>query len=332
MYRAGKLFHGGIMANYKCTAACRHCLYASSPDRTGGYITAETAAFVCKLLRKGGCRSVHIGGGEPFLDFQGLLELIRQLKRAGIALDYMETNAFWAKDKEVTLKRLDQLLRAGGDTLCISVDPFHVEYVPLERPILLASLCQQAGMGYFLWKQQFLSALSRLNPTEPHSRKALEETLSPQYIRDVAAGYGVRYGGRAVNIEEEYGQKKQIEKLLDSRPCQSLLSTDHFHIDLYGRFIPPSCTGIVLPLEEVVEGIPDGKYPALEALLNGGIASLLELAAGLGFQPAPDGYTSRCACCFHIRHWLSRQSGFSELDREHYEASLCYYSRTDAKQ
>ena len=66
MITTDKLFHGGIMANYRCTAACRHCLYACSPERTDGYINEATAESVASLLRTAGCYSVHIGGGEPF--------------------------------------------------------------------------------------------------------------------------------------------------------------------------------------------------------------------------------------------------------------------------
>ena len=168
----GKLRHGGIMANYKCNAACRHCLYACSPDRSGGYITKETAQRTCELLLEGGCYSTHIGGGEPFLDFDGLLALVEAMTDAGIGIDYIETNAFWAESDDAE-RRLRELLRvsvsasasanananantntnasAGADTLCISVDPFHAEYIPAGHPLLLAEICRSAGFGYFLW-------------------------------------------------------------------------------------------------------------------------------------------------------------------------------------
>lgn len=325
MRTTGRLIHGGIMANYRCTAACRHCLYACGPDRTGGYITSETARAVCALLRKGGCPSVHIGGGEPFLDFEGLLSLVSAVNAAGIGLDYIETNACWAQDERKTRGRLRALLDLGVDTLCISVDPFHAEYVPVERPISLAKACERAGMGYFLWKQQYLRALAGLAPDKAHSRGELEKRLSPTYIAETAGGYGLRYGGRAVNIEEEFCPRRPVAELLGGGPCRELLSTSHFHVDLHGRFIPPGCTGVSVPLAEAVEGIPDGKYPALEALLAGGVGALYDHAAALGFAGNPAGYTSRCALCFHLRRWLSRGGGHPELDAEHYEASLAHY-------
>ncbi|MDR2931558.1 MAG: radical SAM protein, partial [Oscillospiraceae bacterium] len=105
MLRA-RLTHGGIMANYICTAACRHCAYACSPDRTPAYITRETSEQVARELKKGGYRSVHIGGGEPFLNFEGLLDLLEVLCRAGIPVDYIETNGYWSGDEAEVKSRL----------------------------------------------------------------------------------------------------------------------------------------------------------------------------------------------------------------------------------
>ena len=152
MLKAGVLRHGGIMVNYKCTAACRHCLYSCSPTRGDGYMDEKTAGEICRLLRTGGCPSVHIGGGEPFLDFNGLVMMIRRLADAGITLEYVETNAFWAAESGVN-EKISRLLDEGVDALCISLDPYHAEYVPYGLPLRLAELCSRAGMDFFLWKQ-----------------------------------------------------------------------------------------------------------------------------------------------------------------------------------
>jgi len=322
--KAGPLRHGGLIANYKCTAACRHCLYACSPTRTDGYIDVETARGVCTLLRKSGCRSVHIGGGEPVLDVDGLIVLARAVIDSGLTLDYVETNAYWAIDNSC-VKTLERLKLAGIQTLCISVDPFHAEYVPYGRPYRLAQLCERVGIDYFLWRHEFLQVLSRLDPTKTHVRADITRVCSPNYIRDTAVVYGVTYGGRAVNIEMETAPHRPAIELADSRPCRRLTSGDHFHVDLYGRFIPPGCTGIALPLEDAVNGIPPGKYPVFENLYHGGTAGLLRYATEKGFVPDPNGYSSACAMCLFTRHWLSQNAPTPELDEEHYAASLTYY-------
>ena len=313
------------MANYKCNAACRHCLYACSPERTGGYITEQIAKEVCGLLRSAGCRSVHIGGGEPFLDFDGLVTLVHTITGSGIAVEYIETNAYWTTDLKQVEHRLKALAHAGTDTLCISTDPFHAEYVPPDLPIMLANICRSAGFGYFLWQERYLSVLPRLESGRTYTRAELERFISPRYVLETANSYGLHLGGRAVNIEAEYSARKAADTVADDRTCRNLLSGGHFHIDLYGRFIPPGCTGIAIPLDEAVHGIPDGKYPVLEVLISGGSMALLRYAEDRGFVAEEKGYPSGCALCFHIRHWLCENAPSPELDAEHYTESLKYY-------
>jgi len=325
MIATERLSHGGIMANYRCSAACRHCLYACSPERTGGYITKEATVNVCELLRAGGCRSIHIGGGEPFMDFDGLLMLVRTVTDMGIRVEYIETNAYWTTDFQHTASKLKELAHAGADTLCISVDPFHAEFVPVELPLSLAAICQDAGFGYFLWQERFLPMLLRLDRTKTHSRAEMEKLLSPRYIIETARSYGLHMGGRAFSIESEFSSKKPADTVMSDKPCYGLISGGHFHVDMYNRFIPPGCTGITIPLNEAVNGIPEGKYPVFEALLGGGSAALFKHAIKLGFKPDSQGYSSGCNLCFHIRSWLCENSPTPELDPEYYIEAMKYW-------
>ena len=328
MFKTGILHHGGIMVNYQCNAACRHCLYSCSPQRKPGYIDEETAEEVCRILCEGGCSSVHIGGGEPFINFDGLIVMIQKLKKARIKLEYIETNAFWALDLKRANDILARLLGEGVNTLCISIDPFHAEFVPYCAPLSLAKLCDKNGMGYFLWKQEFLSVLSRLDPQKNHSRSEMEKALMKDYVIKTANRYGISYGGRAVNIENEYSILQNVNKLsIDNTPCKNLLSTGHFHVDKNSFFIPPRCTGFCIPLSEVIGGIPEGKYPAFEALYHGGVSALYELANKNSFQADSAGYPSKCSLCFYIRKFLSEMD-FAELDKNHYDEALKNYSHT----
>ena len=327
--KTGTLSHAGVMVNYECNAACRHCLYSCSPTRRPGYVSKENSKEICSLLRKGGCRSVHIGGGEPFLDFEGLLQMARDLKEAGIKLEYTETNAFWLEelsDEEVTAK-LKLLKKEAADCYCISIDPFHAEYIPYGLPLRLAKLCSIAGVNYFLWRGEYISMLSALDPEKTHSRNEIESKISKSYIFDTAESYGIGYGGRAINIERERGAAaKTIDAFAaEKSPCHNLLSTGHFHVDLDCYFIPPRCTGIKIPLKEAIDGIPEGKYPVFEALYKGGCSALLDIALKEGFIPGKSTYPSKCSLCFSIRHYLSEKN-YAELDKNHYEEAIKYYS------
>jgi len=312
------------MTNYQCNAACRHCLYASSPKRDGSYINTETAEELCSLLCEGECRSIHIGGGEPFLQYESLIKFLEIIRYAGIRVEYLETNGFWATDEKRVLNRLQELKAVGVDTLCISVDPFHAEYIPVGHPLQLAETCRRSGFKHFLWQERFLMQLSTLPLNRAHNRMELEKLISPNYLKETLTRYGLSIGGRAINMESEFATPKPTESLLKEKPCRNLLSTEHFHVDNQLRFIPPGCTGIVIPLAEAIRGIPEGKYPVFEALLTGGVTGLLKYAEKKGFE-ASEEYPSTCALCFRIRHWLAENAFSPDLDVEHYKAALQFY-------
>jgi hypothetical protein len=241
-------------------------------------------------------------------------------------VEYIETNAYWCDNRSSIAERLKALTKAGADTLCISFDPYHAEYVPYRKPLLLAEVCRHEHFGYFLWQDRYARMLTRLDADKAHDRETMEREASPDYIWETALSYGLGFGGRAINIEAEYKEGKPLEEVVNGNPCRSLLSGGHFHVDMYGRYIPPGCTGIAIALSEAVRGIPPNKYPAFEALTSGGVGGLLKYAKERGFFMGDDSeFPSSCALCFFIRHWLSEKGGCPELDREHYKESLLYY-------
>lgn len=96
---------------------------------------AANASVLCGKLRRLDCRSLHIGGGEPFLDIEGLVGLIGAIRKSGINLEYIETNAAWitgddARDRSI----LADIAGAGGDCVMVSADPFHIEFIPFWKP------------------------------------------------------------------------------------------------------------------------------------------------------------------------------------------------------
>jgi len=273
----------------------------------------------CQTLRKHGCTSIHIGGGEPFMDFEGLCAIAKIAQENGITIEYVETNAYWATDEKTIRTHLHALRAVGIDALCISNDAYHAEFIDPALPQRLAAVCQRDGFGHFVWQ-------TRLN--------------------------SLRFNGRATTLEEAHFPKKTAATLLKEAEarggCRKLLSTNHFHVDMYGRFIPPGCTGIILPLEEALNGTLhtratgyrsnerepqptlDHRHsyergdiaaasPAFCTLYNDGPAALYALAQRHGFTPNEAGYPSVCNLCFHLRKFLSERPGFSELDETHYK-------------
>lgn len=304
----------GVITNYNCTAECRHCMFASSPDCKKNYMTKERASEVAALLAQAGTISVHIGGGEPFMDFDGLCLLIQALTRHGVGIDYIETNGYWAKDEALARRRLEVLKRLGVYTIMVSVDPFHIEYVPLERPLRLVTLLDEYGFDYFIWQQRFLKRLMALDITKTHTKEELMTVLGENYIVETAREYGLGINGRALHFAGDIYEKRPAEFFATDDECPSLTRPNHCHIDLYGNAIPSRCTGIQAQARDYLETDIDGeKYPVLSRLIKGGTKELFEYAKSCGFVPDKEGYPTRCAFCFDMRQYLEKTRPSDDL-------------------
>jgi MoaA/NifB/PqqE/SkfB family radical SAM enzyme len=131
----------GLMLTYRCNAACEFCYYHCGPDK-GGLMPVETCLAAWRSLRvlAADVAKVHLTGGEPFLYWDHLVEILRKGNERGLgAVDLVETNGFWAADDGLVAERLNALTALGVQRLKISVDPFHQEYVNIEPARRLAT-------------------------------------------------------------------------------------------------------------------------------------------------------------------------------------------------
>lgn len=300
-----RLLSGGIIANYQCPAACGHCLYGCSPSAQPGYMDEATAIKLCAHLRRLGCRSIHIGGGEPFLNIDGLIILIKAIIDSGLQIDYIETNAAWISgDNERNKQILWDVVNAGGDYIMVSADPFHIEFIPFWKPDTLIRLLKEMHISYFVWQDRYLPMLRKLDPQKKYDGQALQQGLGKNVIDKCALEYGMSYNGRALNLARRLGKKKALNELTGTGPCMELRNTSHFHVDFLERYIPPGCTGMGILMEDVGGELDPTQYPVMSKLMSGGITALLEYVQELGYRPNPDGYVSKCELCFDIRKYL----------------------------
>ncbi len=301
-----RLQSGGLITNYVCSSACAHCSYRSSPKRDKAYITADEAAANFAACRRLGCRSMHIGGGEPLLRPEGLKDVLRAARQEGIAIEYVETNSSWFKDLDTTVDLLKELQQLGCDTLLISIDPFHNEFIPFAKVKGVLQACRRAGMGIFPWVMEFYDEINRLDDQTVHSLEEYEKAYGPGYLADVQSRYWVTMCGRAVDTFGPLRARQSAAEVLRTAPrsCPRLLGTGHFHIDLYGNYVPPGCVGLTVRREDLGKPLAEENYPVFRTLLARGVPGLHESAAELGYQPTRE-FAGECDLCADLRAFLA---------------------------
>jgi hypothetical protein len=295
-----------MITNYYCTSRCRHCLYACSPGREKRYLEAETAARNFRKIRELECFSVHIGGGEPLLNPQGLSAVLAVAQEAGVGIEYVETNSSWFTNQDAATALLSDLKKLGLSTLLISISPFHNEHIPFAKVKGVIAACRAAGIQAFPWINEFYREIDFFDEAMPHGLEEYAPRFGADYLKRLPGRYWIHLGGRAVETFKTIYPARSLEAVCgESRGgCRELLDTRHFHFDLYGNYIPGLCAGLAIKGEDLGESLDPGTYPLLTTLFNTGVQGLLDHAAKHhGFQPGKS-YISKCHLCLEIRSYL----------------------------
>ena len=306
MITYGRLVSGGIITNYDCSSQCRHCVYASSPHWPKDYMTAGMADEIFRALKVSGCHAVHIGGGEPLLRPQHLFPILKAAEEHGIQIDYIETNASWYKNAERTGALLRELRQHHVHTLLISIDPFHNEFIPFYKVKALIETCKQHDMSVFPWRMEFWGDLEAMGDAKTHRLEEYDRFFGYDYQLQLLKRYHLNLRGRALQTYKGYLKTFPVREILsDTSPCNKLSGVHHFHIDLYGNFVPESCAGLAVHYKDLTQGITPEKYPVFHALYTAGIKGLYDFASHrYGFEPK-DNYTGKCELCYDIRRYMA---------------------------
>ncbi len=260
------------------------------------------------IIRSMGCRAVHIGGGEPLLRPDKLVEVLEAARLSGVSIEYVETNSSWFKDLGSAKSILMRLRRKGLRTLLISISPFHNEYIPFSRVKGVIKACEAIGINVYPWINSFIKDLSQFNTNKTHSIEAFKEKFGQDYLTNVLHRYWIHMGGRALDTFRSVLVNRSPWQIIDenSGGCAYELSdTSHFHIDLFGNYIPGLCSGLSILAEDLGKPLSEKQYPIILTLVSSGIKGIYEFASKeFAYSPARSGYINKCDLCTEIRTFL----------------------------
>ena len=309
-----KLTSGGLMVNYRCSARCGHCLYNCSPDRERAYISPDLAREVFARVRELGTPSMHISGGEPFLEEDKLCAVLQAAQEADMPIDYIETSSSFVTDEESALRSVLRVRELGVRTLSLSISPYHNEFIPMDKVLTLSQACREAGVTPSMWIDEFFPDMTALPTNVAHSRAEYEAYFGKNYWAQLRPRFGLQMLGRALKTHAKDMPTVSTSRIPHmGRSCAELGSLSHYHIDLYGRYIPPSCPGLSLPLSALGVELDPAAYPVYTRLAQDP-RSLLDFCKAHGFLPQGS-YYNRCHLCQDMRLFLYKTfpGAFPEL-------------------
>ena len=302
----------GLLLTYKCNCACEFCYYNCAPEKNG-LMPVETAISAWRSLKilAGDNAKIHITGGEPFLYWERLQEILDQAGNQKLGkVDLIETNGFWATDEKIVRQRLKRLDELGMNRFKVSTDPFHQEYVDIKLIRRLAAIAAEVlGSERVLVRwQKYLD--------DPIEMKSLSSAEREKKYISAMKDYPCRFTGRAAGRLAELAASKPVE-VLDSVSCKSdLLGAKGVHIDPFGNVFSGTCSGIIFgninrtKLEDIWKQFHPDVNRYINTLFNFGPFGLLDESRRLGYKKAKV-YAGKCHLCTSIRQYFLN-SGLEE--------------------
>lgn len=237
---------------------------------------------------------IHIAGGEPFMYYDRLLDIVKAAGEVGMTpIRMVETNGFWCRSRGLAEERFEGLKQAGMLRIFFSADAYHQEFVPIEY----VRIGLEAARAVFGEK----------NVSVRHER-FVDSPQDVSHIPDSVRQSSERMAGRAAEALAQYLEHKPAESFVDLN-CERELhphQMEQVHLDPNGLVFPSKCAGIIFISareRSLSEAVKAGEYshnPIMDILVHRGPVGLRELAEKHGFTPAP-GYASKCHLCYEIR-------------------------------
>lgn len=257
---------------------------------------------------------LHFTGGEPFLNFDLLLELTRMASRFNIPALFVETNCYWCRNDDDTEKRLLELKKAGLHGILISVNPFILESIPYGRTEICIKASERIfGENVIIYQHYFYQIFKSMG---------IEGTMSAQqfFERVPESLYYIELlpMGRAVYKLKHLFHKHKSDYFFGHNCKDELFRNWHIHFDNYGNYIPGYCGGLSLGninnIGRLFTEFDINELPIIFALCLD-IKKLYELGREeFNYEEDPEGYISGCHLCLDIRkHIALKADRFKEL-------------------
>jgi len=301
----------GLLLTYKCNGACEFCYYNCCPEK-GGLMPVNTAISAWQSLKilAGDSAKIHITGGEPFLYWDRLEEILKEAEKQNLGkVDLIETNGFWATNEKITRQRLKRLVELGMHRFKISTDPFHQEYVDIEPIRRLAEIANKIlGTDRVLvrWRK-YLENPAKIK-SKGGSRTTPTTEREQKYI-SAMNDYPCRFTGRAAGRLAELVASKPIDAFASMNCKSDLLGAKGVHIDPFANVFSGTCSGIIVGnvnqnrLEDIWKQFHPAESELINTLFNYGPYGLLEEAGKLGYKKAKF-YADKCHLCTSIRQFF----------------------------
>ena len=291
----------------RCDSQCVYCQASAGPHMNEVMDVRDAQTYLDETAKAANLESFLAFGGEPMLYPARTIAIFKKAQQMKIPAIEMLTNGSWGRDKKRAEALARKLKDAGLSTVGISVDAFHLEYIPLKFPREAAQASLIAGIEKVHWNVAVLQSLSAENRYDKMTARILKE-LEPVGIE--AHVHKVAAAGRALETIPQYFQKTPLEG-----PCKGETPMENTLTNPQSLTIEPSGSAEVcwhmsignakeMPLSQIISEYDWQKNPTIKVLVEEGPMGLLREAKPLVGPFNKDQFVNKCHLCVEVRKRL----------------------------
>jgi hypothetical protein len=200
------------------------------------------------------------------------------------------------------------------NSVYISVDAFHQEYIPVPVVARNVHALVNAGIEDLKWNPCWVVSKKDDNPWNERTRAVLDALSHLPVVED--DGNVVQPEGHARIWLQEYlpSRTTDLDGSCGDMPYTGPLDqVDSISVEPDGGIAV--CDEWIIgnaaqcDVVDILRDYDPVRIPEMKAILDGGVAGLVELARAQGVEPDPDGYYSVCDRCRSIRRQLRGAAG-----------------------
>lgn len=133
-----------LFVTYACNSRCRHCVTVNQ-SREKKIQERPAAELVKNMAHALDIQSVITLGGEPLLHPEAVCAIHQAAEGAGVPNRKLVTNGGLQDEPDEVEKQADFILSCGINQALLSVDTFHMEFIPLTRQYAFARALKEKG-------------------------------------------------------------------------------------------------------------------------------------------------------------------------------------------
>jgi len=189
----------GFLYSRRCPAQCKHCGTSSTPFYKEK-LSMEIIEKILKSLPNYSLDTIGISGGEPLLFYDDILKIGDIAQKYNIQL-IIFSNAFWAYSDAHAKKYLFALKDRGLDSLRLSTDQFHQEFIPLKNVVRASNIASELAIPCTVMIPSPAFGWSTIQ-----TLSYLEEHIDAELIT-----HPIHPIGRALELDDAYFQWNELE-------------------------------------------------------------------------------------------------------------------------